>query len=627
MRRLPATGVLVLAAAVLLAGWSSARAQGAVEQGWVIERFDATIAVEADGTLRVTEQIDVDFRTVERRGIFRNLPVRYELSGYELAYELPEGLEPHDVYRVLDLDDLHVSSTAPDDMKVTSPGIGEHDLVLRIGDEDIFVTGRQSYVIGYTVRGALNSFADVDELRWNVTGDGWPVPIGAASATVRGPGIVQAACAEGRGGVGEPCARADHDGAQASFASNPLAPGAGLTVAVGFEPGAVEVAPPVLRPKWRLSRALHGSPFTLPLAGLTALLGFGGVGLLAYRQGRDRVARGGETVDGHLDDTDVVRRPLLRRRPVPVEYRPPDGLRPGQLGVLLDERVNPVDVSATVVDLAVRGHLRIEEETTRGLFRSRTDWRLQRLDSPDDELLGYERALAFGLFAGRREVMLSDLAGAFAEDYAAVESALYADAVKRKWFASRPDKVRSRWLLVGLLALVASVGLFAAAVAFTTFALALLPLVGASVALAVAHRWMPHRTPKGTALLKRTLGFREFIRTAEADRMRFAEDEHLFERYLPYAVVFGAVDRWAATFAQLGTTAAVGATGMTAWYVGSDPSLGLAGLSGGLNDFAHQITSSLPVAPARSLSGGGGGGGGGFGGSGGGFGGGGGGSW
>lgn len=600
--------------ALLLAGPAIAQ-----DGGWVIERFDVAITVDGDGSMRVVEEIDVDFGQLQRRGIFRNIPVRYELSGYERAFELPDDLEPHEVVRVLELDRINVTSTAPDDTKVTRPGIsGDSDIVIRIGEEDTFVSGRQSYVISYRLDGAMNRFADVDELAWNVTGEGWPVPIQSASAIVAGAPVVQAACFQGRFGSQEPCGEASHSDEQAAFRATDLAPGEGLTVSVGFEQGVIDVGAPILEPKWDLARAFVGHALAVPLTILTALLGFGGVGLLAYRQGRDREVRGGETVDGHIDEADVVRRPLFARRSAPVEYRPPDDLKPGQLGVLFDERVNPVDVSATIVDLAVRGHLQIEEDTRKILLFSRTDWTLRRKDNPDDALLPYERTLLNGLFEGGNEVDLSDLKGSFAPRYAKVEEALYADAVKRKWFASRPDKVRSLWLALGFVATVAFVGLFVAAVIFTTYALAVVPLVLAGLVLAFAHRWMPHRTPKGSALLRRTLGFREFIRTAEAGRMEFAEEENLFERYLPYAVVFGAVDKWAGAFAHLGAAATAG---VAVWYVGSDPSRGLTGLSSSLTDFSSQISSSLPTTPASSSSGGGGGGGGG------GFGGGGGGSW
>ena len=70
-------------------------------------------------------------------------------------------------------------------------------------------------------------------------------------------------------------------------------------------------------------------------------------------------------------------RPLFERADGPVEYRPPDDLRPAQVGVLIDETADPLDVTASIVDLAVRGYLTIEEIPDKGLF-SKADWKLTR---------------------------------------------------------------------------------------------------------------------------------------------------------------------------------------------------------------------------------------------------------
>ena len=131
----------------------------------------------------------------------------------------------------------------------------------------------------------------------------------------------------------------------------------------------------------------------------------------------------------------------------------------------------------------------------------------------------------------------------------------------------------------------------------------------------------PARTSAGSQLLTETLGFKEFIVKAEADRMDFAEREQIFARYLPYAVVFGVVDRWAKAFADIGVdiTQAVGH-----YYVGHGVFNAYA-LSAGLNSFSGVASTALSTAPPSSSGGGSGFGGGGF--SGGGGGGGGGGAW
>lgn len=604
---------LLAGALALLALAAPAAAQ---DPGWVIESFDTDLEITPDGVVHVTETIAVDFRSLQRRGIFRDIPVRYTLSRDAERALVPEGADPADVLRAIEISDIEVSASAPDDVDLTRPTrFSPRDLRIRIGDPDVEVTGRQHYEIRYVVRGALNRFEDVDELSWNTTGHGWEAPIQRATATVTAPDIVQTACFRGPPGSTTPCEQGDG----ARFSASDLAPGEGLTVAVGLRRGSVTVDDPILVEQWTPDRAFFGNPAGIPLAVLVGLASLGGVVALAYRNGRDRTTRGGHTVDGQPDGSEPARRGLFSPRPTPVRYRPPEDLRPGQLGVIVDERADPVDVSATIVDLAVRGYLTISE-TRGGLFGRKRDWTLERTDRGWDDLLPFERALLSGLFQARRSVEVDELKGTFSSEYAKVTKALYADAVSRRWFTRSPETTRAVWLGVGVFALLAAVGLVVLAAVFTTMAIAAVPLVLAALALLFAHRWMPHRTPQGSRLLTEALGFREFIRTAEAGRMEFAEQENLFETYLPYAIVFGAVDKWAAAFAGVGAAA----TGVAAgWYVGSDGRSDFSSLSRGLSSFSSSVGSSLPTSPPSSSSGGSGGGGS----SGGGFGGGGGGSW
>ena len=611
--------VAVLLGALLVVG-GPARAQDDGYE-WSIERFAVDITVSPDGTLHVVEDIDVDFRGADKHGIYRVIPVRYELSPTDTQIAVPAGRDADEFLRAIEIDNLEVSGTAPSDTQVEAPSRLEgRELSVRIGDEDRTVSGPQSYRISYDVRGALNAFEAHSELYWNATGNDWEVPIGQAVVSVTAPAIDEVGCFRGPVGATSVCEESAFSGGTATFRATALQPGEGLTFVLAMPPAAVDVAPPILVEKWDPLRALNGSPVAVPLAMVVSLLGAAGVALLTYRQGRDRVTRGGITVDGRVDEAPSERRGLFAPRVTPVEFRPPDDLRPAQVGVLLDERVDPVDISATIVDLAVRGHLRIVEVAEKVLWVSRTDWRLERLDS-DDKLAPFERRLLDGLFAGGDQVEVADLKGTFSEDYKATQELLYADASDQGWFPRRPDHVRGVWLAIGLGLTVLSIGAFVLAMMFTTWAIALLPLVLLGLVLTVAHRWMPHRTAKGSRALTKVLGFRQFIATAEAGRAEYAEHENLFVTYLPYAVVFGVVDKWARTFASLGVAAATGGVGP--WYVGSYPgSFDAARFSSGLTDFSSVVGSSLPTAPASS-------GGSGFGGgsSGGGFGGGGGGSW
>src|SRR6185503_898934 len=107
-----------------------------------------------------------------------------------------------------------------------------------------------------------------------------------------------------------------------------------------------------------------------------------------------------------------------RKRPVTVQYEPPQDVSPAEAGVLIDERVDMRDVIATLVDMAVRGYIRIEEKEEPHLFGlwSSKEFVFHRLKPPAEwrDLQRHERLLLEGLFDGHGDsVELSDLKNEF----------------------------------------------------------------------------------------------------------------------------------------------------------------------------------------------------------------------
>src|SRR5438067_2624519 len=160
--------VLVVLLGLVTAGTVPATA----DEGWTIETFDVAISVHPDATMTVRETLQVDFKSQQHHGIFRDIPVLYEWDQrHNRAYDLA-------------VDSVTDASGRSWSYKVLDNGVYKE---IKIGDPNQTLSGRQSYVIAYTVKGALNGFADHDELYWNVTGNQWAVPIKEASATVTAP--------------------------------------------------------------------------------------------------------------------------------------------------------------------------------------------------------------------------------------------------------------------------------------------------------------------------------------------------------------------------------------------------------------------------------------------------------
>ena len=599
MRRILLPTFAAVALLLLLGGSAAGQSVGEVIHSFVVE-----IRILDDGDLEITETIDYDFGSSLRHGIFRTIPSRF----------------PYDDVndRVYPIEDISVESpTAPADVDVSEEG---GLTTIRVGDPDEEISGRHTYTISYRVEGALNGFPDHDELFWNAIGDDWQVPIEAVRVAVVAPADVQrVTCFQGYEGSTEPCARARYEGSEAMFApGRPLSAYEGLTIVVAIPKGAVPEPRPILEERWSAGRAfsLDGAKVVAAIA-VTGLLG----GLLArlwWREGRDRRFIGsqidqvmgspsGESEQVPLGEGDAE---------APVEFAPPENVRPGQIGTLLDERANVIDVTATIVDLAGRGFLLIQEIPDTGLF-SKTDWTLIRLESAESELLAYERKLLEGLFRDGNEVKVSELKTTFADRLHGVENALYSDAMRQKWFRARPDQVRLRWAGAGVFLLVAGAALTFVLARWTHWGIVGIPVIVAGLALSLMARRMPARTAKGTAMLRRIRGFRRVIATAEQHMARWAEEENVFTRYLPYAIVFGLTKKWAKAFEDLGLQ-----PDTSGWYVGRRM-FTAAAFADSIDGFAVTTGGTLASTPASSGSSGFGGGGS----SGGGGGGGGGGSW
>jgi uncharacterized membrane protein YgcG len=604
LRRFRTTAAAFLIAVLALAfAPTRALAQFPAER---IRSYSADIRIEKNGAIAVVERIGYDFDGFERHGIYRDIPNRLT---YDDTYD-----------RVFPIEVRSVTATggAPDQYETFQEG---PNFRIRIGDPDKTISGIHTYTISYEVRGALNPFIDHDELYWNALGTEWMVPVLRASARVTAPAPIQKiACFAGPLRSSLPCEKSRLNGDVATFSQDNLNPFEGLTVVVALPPGSVVPPPaPILNERWSVTRAFGITRLSGSLTIALLILLLGAVLRIMWVNGRDRRAVGSPVdIDYGSTGSDGQQAvPLLESGDHPVEFAPPDGVRPGQVGTLVDEVANPLDVTSTIVDLAVRGYLRIEEIEKTWIF-GKEDWNLVKLKDADDELLRYERVLLDGLFEDTDgQVKLSGLKKKFVERLHKVQEALYVDAVKRRWFAERPDKVRGRWVARGIIVLVLGGGLTYLLAANTHFGLVALPVVLAGLLLLVGAHDMPRRTPKGTGMVRRVRGFRTYIDTAETREMQFQEKENIFSRYLPYAVVFGLTEKWAAAFAGLGDQPPD-----TSWYIGTHP-FTVAAFTSSISSFSTVTAGTIASTPGGSGSSGFGGGGS----SGGGGGGGGGGSW
>ncbi|WP_090104881.1 DUF2207 domain-containing protein [Lentzea jiangxiensis] len=500
-------GAAIFVAVALTSATSTGTTAGALAQplpGTV--STEVRMKLERDSRLSVTETVQVPDGTTVKRTVPLRLAVGNDL---ERRYEVT-------------------------DAKVEGRG------GTTVGDDEFSATfeGGQS-TLTYTVVGAVAPVGDALEVRWQVAG-GWDTELDKVSVSFSAPDSPTSVnCLAGPVGSSQPCTSADlADGKGVRAQEIKLGAGERVDVAIGLSAG---VVPPnaVVVEQSGLAAAFALTPISgAALGGLLVLL-LGGVALLWYLRGRDAAALASEVGAVSV---------LVRDAGGRVAFASPDGVLPGQVGTVVDEHVDVVDVTATVIDLAVRNYLWIAEVRQEDGFGH--DWQIVRRNPADASLSGYERAVYEVLLPqGADAVTVSELRGRQV-DLARVRDELYADVVEKRWFVRRPDAERSLfwWVGIGL----AVLGLVATVVLALTVGNALFGLAVAvgGVALAFGARSMPARTKRGSELLEHVRGLRGYLHGVTPEDVPEADRELVFSRSLPYAVVLGETERWLAAFGR-----------------------------------------------------------------------------
>ena len=555
-------------------------------KSWRVTDFHDTITIDRDGSAVVTERITLRFDG-EWHGIRRTIPIEY--PG-------PNGTNYELFLKVMSVTDGNGGTLKYD----SSTSNGARDLKIYVPDA---VDTTRTVEITYRVRNGTRFFKDYDEFYWNVTGNDWPVPIDHAAATVRFPdsaaGSLRAQAFTGVYGSTQRDATSTVDGAVTEFeTSTPLPMRGGLTIDVYIPKDILQEPGALTKFFWFLG----GNPVVfLPLVTLAGMFA------LWWYRGRD-------------PDPGISVAPM---------YEPPAGISPAEAGTLLDDSIHPRDITSTMVDLAVRGYIKIEETAEKVLVFTHKDYIFHLLKPREQwggELAPHERVMLENVFADSSETRLSSLKNRFYTAVPVIRQDIMA-ALKRKGiYLLDPESANGYSIGAAVLILVPF-----AILQFTGWAnfLNSVGLVIVCVLLSAAIWWlfarvMTAKTMQGARTRVAVLGFQEFMNRVDAERLKIMPPT-TFEKFLPYAMALGVEHHWAQAFAGI-------VKDPPQWYVGPGGSYAAFNpifFSSSMHSMAgdmHQVFVSAPRASSSGSGfGGGGGGGGGF--SGGGFGGGGGGAF
>lgn len=320
--------------------------------------FHSAIEINKDAETTISEKIKVYAGGIEiRRGIFRTLPRSRNINGrkiridYDILSVKRDGIKEN-YHTEKTGDDFAIYFGSKD--QVLSPGIYEYELTYKTSDQ-----------IGF--------FENYDEFYWNVNGTLWNFPVKEISAKVTLPEnakIVQQSCYTGEyGGTESNCTGKELSSNTIEWSAKDLQSNQGLTIAVGFSKGVFTPPPP---------------PGFLEKYGIFAALFLSALGLSAYLYSLWQKYG--------IDPEKPVVYP---------QFNAPQNLSPASVGYLDNEYYAGSMISASIVDLAIKGFVKIIEDDKRilGIFGGK-EYTLEKLKEQDQTLPKEEINLMNKLFPG-----------------------------------------------------------------------------------------------------------------------------------------------------------------------------------------------------------------------------------
>ncbi len=539
--------------------------------GYEVENYEVEIVVNEDSSFEVEERISVNFLE-PRHGIYRFIPIKYK----------DDNKFQHNFRFTL----ISVEDGDGNEHNVAEKGKQDGDYMIKIGNPNVTFEGQEEYVIKYEVQNGFRFFNDHSELFWNPIGTQWDVPIKNASVRIFAPEGVDFrnyeqnfVCYTGSFGSKEQDCTGGFIGTSELLisADRTLGAGEGLTVAVKFLPEDIKESSFMTMLLWFL---VDNFGFLLPIIVLIVMY------LLWLKKGKE----------------------INLKKTVIVQYDAPDDLTPGEMGYLLKEKYNSKMIAADIIDLAVKGYVEIIE--SKKTFGKKYEIKKKKKDI-EENLTEHQKEIILSLFSGRDGVV----------DLSKKNNDLYAMVTRLQKKIKKQIKARGYfyggiWNKKSFYLGTITPLLFFAVLFGGSFKRVdiIIGLFISGFFIIIFGIFMSKKTKEGAEASWHAKGFREYVNTAERYRVKFQEEEDLFEKFLPYAMVFGLADKWSKAFDGI-------LKENPNWYHGSGGvnTFSPASFGSFANGFSSQTNSSFtpPSSSSSGFSGGGSSGGGGGGGGGG----------
>ncbi len=537
--------------------------------GEEIPKFVSQINVSRDNVATITETIDYDFVNFERHGIKRFVPLRTKAGDSNQFY----------YYNFKFLGAKQDGTEA----EVALSREGEYQ-VIRLGNPNRTISGLHRYEINYQMWPVVERDPAGDFFNWNLTGNYWEVPIELAQITVNFEPQVQIlrqVCYSGPVGSTDQNCRIRGEANSRTFEDLALDSGEGLTADLLLTPNsfstylASQDPPP---PDWR------------PILGFIV-----GVGALLYG------------IFKRLWSWAKHRYQLSQQIVVP-QYESPDKLSPAEIGMLNDNRATMAEISATLIDLAIRGFIKIEQTQSKGLFR-KAKYRFHLLKNYK-QARDYEKQLLDMIFndGSSKKVALDEIIASKASSAIETAKKQIEQRLEANGYYTKSSKRRLPWYIRPRLILVVAVSVLNFIAWRNGVSQPLVIFSWVTAFIGVIFGWIislrTQLSQAGYEQWAEVEGFKTFLTFTEKDRLQFhnapTKNPKQFHQFLPYAVALGVERQWAKQFEGMDITKQGG------WYSspsGSFHSVAFASSLG--SDFSRSVSSSFTPTQSGSGSGGG----------------------
>ena len=550
---------------------------------WYIRSFDATITLNKDSSLDVTERISADCgNAAGKHGIFRTLPEEIKIEGGK-KIKTPVTL-------------ISITNFSGEPYKYKT--ISRNDTITwKIGDPHKTVQGTNNYFIHYKVGNVIRfGNSSFDEFYWNILGAFWDLEIDNFHAKLIFPKEISKENTQIEYYTGYFGSKEKNLASYFWTSPNvlefnsirPLKKRQGITVSITFPKSIFSPYHFGFRDFWELYVVKYFY-FIIPLISFIVCF------YLWRKYGKD---------------------PHLQKSIIPI-YKPPENLTPLEIGVLKEggEIIKKEFITGEIINLAVKGLITIKETEKKFLLFNSNDYSLIRNNKPEIEesLTSPQKFILKKIFEEGDEVKLSSLKKIkFYEYIKNIQEETRNLLVQKKLITRRGINLGSSFRTVSILLFVVFyfLGFFLNSASNSLFAVTLL----SAAIIFIFSFFMPRRTLKGAEVNWKIRGFKLFMKTVDKDRAKFYEKENIFEKFLPYAIVFGITDIWIKRMKEIyGEEYFVHYA--PGWYRGTAPvfdsksfSSNIAGLTSAIG---AGISSPSGVGGAGGAGGGGGGGGGG----------------